>query len=152
MTLCGSRWFRAEDHLDELRSYVTNWQGRRSYYMLDCFGASQSMSPLGCSTMRGLSWKWLDVIGIFMDILTYPGTCCVHICPFFPVGSHGSMSCQAVSEEGLAQIEVHNSIIRHRSGPEGRCCHPQWLLPFAGSCPYATGLKQRADIAVYSRL
>ena len=36
-------WFRAENHLEEINDYVTNWIGKRTKHCLDAFGASKRM-------------------------------------------------------------------------------------------------------------
>ena len=46
-TFLCSRWFRAEEHREEIAGWVAAYNGPRDLHLLDAFGASQAMARLG---------------------------------------------------------------------------------------------------------
>lgn len=45
------RWFLADYHKEEIRSYALSWAGERVHHVLDLFGASQQISKLSFTNM-----------------------------------------------------------------------------------------------------
>ena len=58
-------WYRPEDHIQELLSWASEWQGPRYAHCLDLFGASQGIKNLICAWLCVIQCSMYRIVLLF---------------------------------------------------------------------------------------